>query len=426
MDLIAWIEVSTRLGLLIGAIMVLVWLFRTIRLPGGRPACSILAGVLAGLLLGPGVFGVLAPPHYQRLMEGAVAQRLDLELTRAGHESALDALRRTGVSPIAIDELASAQRAETARAERRLAAAHAERRRTAAIVAMALLAPLLASLLLVVGRVKERAAFSRGGEVNGVLAGLGSGIVSGLVAGLSTLVLLRWLLDLPLLPAAGVAGAVVGGALLHPLPMRWRPLIARGAAARWFAHGLTLVAFVGVGAAIGVGPMGWWWAVLFVPWFGAWAMPASEDEPWFSTRRARAVVRVIVLWLALPLVVAETTVRLEPTQLLAGGPGPIVLVLIACLACGAGHFIGAWLGLMTFAIGPPRDESTRFTLEAFMASGPATSVVFCFVLVATNVVDPASHPGAAATALVLLNALALELQLDFARPLARAFDRGGT
>src|SRR6476619_5730363 len=51
---------SVSLAALLGLSVVLTLVLRAVRIPGGRPAAAVLGGVLAGIVLGPGVLGRLA------------------------------------------------------------------------------------------------------------------------------------------------------------------------------------------------------------------------------------------------------------------------------------------------------------------------------------------------------------------------------
>lgn len=426
----AWTEVIARLALLIGAAWTLVWLFRLIRWPGGRPSAALIGGVLAGVACGPGVLGLAAPAFYERTILGGSTERAALSAAEDRHAEDAAALRDSGVSPVAVDELI-AQHAR-ARIDLERALAEAEHRQAQAGAAAALGAFVAAALASAMVRRRRHIERSTPGELvdgSGVIAGWAAGLMAGLVAGLTTAALARWLLGMPLGAAVGLGGAIAGGSLLTGVPMRWTPEIGRTPAARAMAGGLTLTALAGVGWAIwthtgGGAASGGWGA--WGPWMGwiglalAWAVGSrlGMDRP---PRGARRAARWAVLWVGVPLIAAELAVRVEWGALLHG-PWPLLLLGLAALACGDGHGLGGWLGLKSLAPARVRREPGLLTIEVLARGVTATSIAVMLALVAAGVVNPGDHPGAAASALILVNAASFETQLDWARPFARKLD----
>src|SRR4051812_16613534 len=70
---------SVSLATLLGLSVLLTLGLRAVRLPGGRPAAAVLGGILAGLVLGPGVLGQLAPDWYEQTFVGGATERRALE-----------------------------------------------------------------------------------------------------------------------------------------------------------------------------------------------------------------------------------------------------------------------------------------------------------------------------------------------------------
>lgn len=122
----------------------LAWLLRAARCPGGPAGAALCAGVIVGVLMGPGVFGRLRPDIHAPLFIGGVEQKaaFDREVDRQRVERA--ALEASGVSEVALDEHerldAGPKRAE---ARGRLEAARAEHRERVHLLQAALAGVLL-------------------------------------------------------------------------------------------------------------------------------------------------------------------------------------------------------------------------------------------------------------------------------------------
>jgi len=414
-DLTAWIEVIARVASLIGVSLVLVWLFRAFRLPGGRPTASIMAGVTAGLLLGPGVLGRASSPLYERVVIGADDERSAIAAMADRHAEARRALTLSGVSDIAVDELAAQQRAEMDAARAALAAAESARASAAAAVALGV----FASAVLAAGLFGRRRRAGRDDDDPGAIVGVVGGVMGGLVAGLATAAIAHRLLGMDLRASIGLGGAIATGGLVAPIAMRWIPRCGRSRLASGLGAGLIAVGLAGVG--FGAGLDGWgWWAPIALAWIAGRAVAGAlgiERPP----RAASRLVRGGILWIAAPLIAAEVAVRLEPGAVFHSG-WVILALLVALIGCGDGHMGGMWLALKTHGRGLAETEPCLVSLETLLRSATVSSLSLTLALIGAGVIDPASTPGAAAAALVLVNAVSLELQIDWARPLARTMD----
>ncbi|HVZ93451.1 MAG TPA: hypothetical protein VG797_02975 [Phycisphaerales bacterium] len=100
-------------------------LLRWARVPGEKHGAAIVGGVVAGLLLGPGIFGRVYPARYEALYVGGVAERNELDDLRARQAADLTALRAAGVTPVAVEEAVAGHKAERAPVEVKLSAARA-------------------------------------------------------------------------------------------------------------------------------------------------------------------------------------------------------------------------------------------------------------------------------------------------------------
>ncbi len=95
----------------IGALLIipasaLAWLLRAARLPErGEAAAAVIAGIICGVLAGPGVLGLVAPRFYQSAFVGGVAEREALRRLMIEQSQEMAALRSTDVTPSALTEL---------------------------------------------------------------------------------------------------------------------------------------------------------------------------------------------------------------------------------------------------------------------------------------------------------------------------------
>ncbi len=102
------------IGVLVVAIIVvpafvLAWLMRAARfMGGGGAACAVAGGILAGVLMGPGVLGRSAPDFYERVFVGAVHERETRQRLAREHAFELAVLKSSDVTPEAVDELRAA------------------------------------------------------------------------------------------------------------------------------------------------------------------------------------------------------------------------------------------------------------------------------------------------------------------------------
>jgi len=101
---------SAALGLVIGITVAALLsaafaaILRGARVPGGAAGAAILAGLLAGVLLGPGVAGRAFPDAHRAVTLGAHSEQAAYDRRVVEARGAVEALRETGVTEVAIDE----------------------------------------------------------------------------------------------------------------------------------------------------------------------------------------------------------------------------------------------------------------------------------------------------------------------------------
>lgn len=307
--------------------------------PGGRRGAAIVGGLIAGLLIGPGVFGRVSPAWYEAVFVGAVRERAGLRAEVDRQHVEREALEAAGVTDVAVEEQERAVHAPR-RAEARRRADHAsgEHRARMDIVSGALCAAFvllaLPSACARTGRLwrrtGEHAINSRWlGARRGVVVTLLGASVPGFVAwwllrdmrlalGIGAAFAMPGLAALPcglfIACASGMliaAGAGVVGLWTAPVTMvgvaafvslalcvgseRTGRAAKRGENERRWAEGLVLptitallVATIDPYAVVGT-PVFAWFAVLSVLWSGDGRWLTWKAAGWSWTRGAEMV-----------------------------------------------------------------------------------------------------------------------------------------
>lgn len=414
----AWVAAIAKIVLVIGVAGCVTLLLRLIRWPGGRPCASLWGATLAGLLLGPGVFGGLAPAAYERAMLGGQVERERLQTLDAEHVTQREALSSSGVSEVAIAEL------DAEHAARRQPMAEAlDRAVSAERAAWAQLAATVAALMAVLGGVSigpdRRVAGERGGTGSVV-----AGVLAGLVAGLTIAAGLVWLTAASRGLALAAGGAIAAGSVVAGVPMRWvaRPGRERPAMTLLAANLAIAAAMVVAGLTIeGGGAAAAAWGIV-LPGLYAVGVGVGRGLSIGAARRLRRFARFAVLWIAVPSLAGSLAAWIDPGLLIGWG---LALLLVMAISAGDLHMLGAWLG---WKAGGSPSERTSMALRSLEALGRGAAITQCawgVVLVASGVCDPTTPAGAMVLALILVGALAFELALDWARPAARMMDDGG-
>ncbi len=419
-----WVAAIAKIVLVIGVAGCATLLLRLIRWPGGRPCASLWGATLAGVLLGPGVFGTLAPAGYEQTMLGGQAERERLQTLDAEHLTQRDALASSGVSEVALAEL------DAQHQKRRQPMAEAlDRAVSDARAAWAQLAAVLAGLTAVIGGVATGRARPGSAGVGGNSAGGGSvfaGLLAGLVAGLTVAAALVWLTAASRGLALAAGGAVASGSIIAGVPMRWvaRPGRGRSAMVVLMATLGVASALVAAGLALASGPGALVWALvlpgLYVAGLGVGRGVGQGPTP-RALRRVRRMARVAVLWIAMPAVAGSLAAWIDPPMLVGWG---IALLVLAAIGTGDLHMLGAWLGWKAAGTPGERESMALRTVETLGRGVAFTQCAWGVVLVASGVCDPATPAGAIALAVVVVGAIAFELTLDWARPAARMMDDG--
>lgn len=307
---------------------------RAARAPGGGGGAALLGGVFAGLLLGAGVLGAAAPGVFDPLLRGGVEERAALDDLRREHLRQMLALRQSGVTGVALDELAAEHAREREPLERSLEGAEAAHGERVGAFTLALAAS--AALLGWAARVGRPLSARRGMRREGAAAGAVS-FAFGAAPGAAAV---WWLTGESWAGALALGGAAGAGWIAPTLRARLEGEAAR--AVRVDAAQLVAFWLAASGALAGALLDGSGRAMALV--LSAWGLAAGLAL--MGLRPAPAVRRAawgLLTGVALPAMAALAVVRIEPLPLFSSwrfwGAGVLLLICATDL-----RFAGAWIG----------------------------------------------------------------------------------
>ncbi len=357
------------------------WLLRGAHFPGGWASAAILAGVFVGVLLGPGVFGRIAPETHRAVIVGATVeqQAFDDRVTEA--RGAIAALEASGVTGVAIEEY---ERSAIAEIEP-LGAAVDEamiRRRGAWNVTLAALGAGLLALLPLAGVRSDSGEIPFSRRRAAMLAGLGSVVVSGGIA----------LLGVLLLTKSGVTHAAL--------------LFAAACAVGWFVPPFDRAAhersraihesFVsGLFALTVAAAVSLWFLPDQRGWFIGWAFIGALalwviSKAAMRNHRARVASHAVVLGVIAPTVAALAASRIDLMPLVRA---PIFwgLLLFAIIASTDAKWFGALLGAraLEHAKGALTRQSVEIATAHANTGAGLAQVALLAVLAAGGPIDEA-------------------------------------
>lgn len=356
----------------------LAWLLRRAGLPGA----AAVGGVAAGLVLGPGVLGRMAPQAHDRLFGGAPVERAAWREAERAVEATLFVAGSAEVDPAAAGSQIDALSAEADARRADWMAAVETARRPFALLAIAL----AAVLFLIVGATRASGSDADGG-------GWGSGLLLGawnaaLPAALAA-VGLRWLGEPAWSPTMwAVMAAMAAGA--WPLDRDERSIARQAAfggepAVRTAGLLASAVAVGLLGAAsLGAAPAMNAFAALAVSLgIGVTLGRFFPGERW----SARGIALLV------PPLAALATLRIEPFLDVRWG----LLILLALIADD-----GRWLGGMIGSWLPGGVSASRAMGLGLVAvsAGPAMLAITA-VAIATGSLSPAAAAGLLAGAILI-------------------------
>jgi hypothetical protein len=366
--------------------IILAAVFRTIGLPGGRGSAAICGGILAGVLCGSLVLGSAAPDVYNPLLRGSIEEQAALREVEQDITSekaaALTALKATGVSAIAEDEILVEidQKYEARLTAAQETLAESQRRHTNRL---SVILGVLAGLVFASGYFRRtRTEVTDGPSASRPRVGDGAvpkvlgpfppppvELLMLVMAAAPTAILARWLLgvDVPVAIALGLVLAVPGATVrrrTQQLSGGWAFLIA--------------VLLISVCSTMAFGQSSASTALIGTAMVASVAL-LTIDNTLLKTRRLEKRFHDTLFYaLLLPALAGAigTVVDLQA----ASSTGPFWIALgIGLIASGDGRWIGYWLAIRYFAE-PPASARPSVIANSSISAGAATLQLVLAVL----------------------------------------------
>lgn len=356
----AWIALPLVLSCVLAALL------RWARVPGGRHGAACVAGLVAGLLLGPSIFGRAFPSAYERLFVGGVTESKELDRLLARQRADLSAMRAADITPVAIEEARAQHAIERAPLETKLETARAEfaqprRWLATGVVALAAFGAAVGALPLsrrAIVRIQNELAIERGKPI---LAGL----LGVLMCALPPAIIVALI---PVLGSAvGGTGPAWAGALGVGVIFSIAALSAAQRPAVWIASASAVVSALAAGIAAGASiPIA---IILGAAWVGLMLSIGLPREP---RRRARLLVS-IALWAAIvPVLVCLGAMRADVHEL-ARDWRFWALAILALLLASDGRWFAAWLGWRL--VGTARSAGRWTRAAAMLPPGSGAAMI---------------------------------------------------
>lgn len=366
---------------------VLAWVLRWCAVPGGRAAAAIVAGIVVGLLAGPGVMGRVRPDVHRAMFVGALAERDAADTLERRQNADIKGLLQAGVTPAAIDELRAQHDAELEPLRTAQRDAERDHRRWLWLAASVMIAAYVMCITpsLMRYRTIGGSATADPGLVRGTRAAM-VGMLALLVTASVPFIAAAWLMR------AGLA-ASLGWALMFAISgfaTALRPE-ARTASVQIVAISLCFGHMIAPSSA---GPMLWGavaagFAIVLLA-----SVAARTPSRARSARTMRRATRRVAMGAALPGVAAIVAVTVD-LHALAAAPGAAfwVAIAVAILYASDGRWGGYWLAWR--AAGPADERHEAWARSTAMVNGGAgvAQLVVLELLLAGGVATPQMAAG---------------------------------
>jgi hypothetical protein len=374
---------------LFGFTIALTVLLRRSRVPGA----GLLAGVIAGFLLGPSLLGKLAPDWFERTIIGGREERQTLEELRTERQTRALALREAG---IASRESSNGEQSEIAIAAAEETWSNAQWRDQQALRLTTLVACGL--LFLLAGATRPAVPGPRSHPYQLLSVGVWSAILPGALF----LIILRWL-DIELAPALAAAAAIECGALVFAHGDLAAADEAEVGGARLVVNA-SRIAFLLALAALCVASILYDTStipLIIAPASAAilgWILPRVEQRPVIACRD----------FVLLPIAAALLAVRIEFFEHLS-----LWMIVAAMVLSGDGRWFGAFLGAMLS--GARRSLRTMRLVLGVMSAGGVQVALAAIALSAGVVPEEAAYA-------LLAGTLLMEITTNARRTMARQIE----
>ncbi len=351
---------------------------------------SLLAGVLGGVLLGPAVFGSIAPSYWEGLFQGGVSAHVQYEQFVEQQNADFIAAKDRGVNETVLLQLKADQHYDRAQKEQAWVAATWKDQRTLRDYVIVLII-----LIFLSGTVR--------GKVRGTappMMSLSVGVWAAIIPCGITALLVIWFLD------SNVASALAFGACLAAGPWtltRWEQKAAddseQGGAALMLRCGhvawltASCIALYATWHSLGAMSFVWLLPLLCLPFM--WRIPSKQWK----------LLTLFVDYAAIPSVMATCLVLIHPIEDLA--LWPIVIVIIFCADA---RWLGGIIGL---GILGGRESGSAMRLATPLVDAGISQLCMAALLFGAGVLTPSF------TLAVLLGAVFLDrtasIRMKFAK-----------
>ena len=358
------------------------------------PGWAVVGGAVAGIVLGPSIFGRVLPAQFESMYVGGVAQRAELERFVRRQQAEAIATERSGAEPEQLAQLAEDQQ----RDRRELEAAWDQSTWTDQRPLRVFTGCVVLLMLLGAGSIASR----RNGEPLSLVASMSIGVWSAALPGGLAFAAVYWLWHGTLAQAALVAAAMaIGPWVLTP--------IDHNAADQAELGGARMIRTAGVIAtilAIGAAGFGLWSVHVGAGLLMTAPLLATPFAHHFFPQKGSGVVfggwveRVLV-----PVLAGCVAIKIDLFAHYAMWP-----IIVILLLSGDARWFGAFLGAMV--LGGRRSLRTMRLVLGSMACGPTQLAVTALAI------HTRSIPGEFAMAL-LLGAVLIETTVGARRSMAR-------
>ncbi len=337
----------------IGLLVAFAWFCGAMLKSARMPGWAVMGGILAGLLLGPAVFGRILPVQFESLFVGGIEQRQVRDQRIRQHGADLIAAQNSGAGEQYMADLLLQHDQDLAADETVLAVARWTFQKPLRLFSAFIIALTLLGSITQLTADRDR----RQGLLSPLSIGTGAALLPGMIAFIAT----RWLWEQPI-----ETSLLVGSALaIGPWALG---AIDREAADQAEYGGAHMVQLAGSFATIiGLGVLGLSLWMIGGPGGSGrlvWGIPLlARPISWLIRPVAAPVMRRLVEGVLIPTLAALAMIKVEPILHFH-----IWMVLVMMLLGGDGRWFGAFFGAM--APGGRSGMRTMRLILGMMSCGP--------------------------------------------------------
>lgn len=339
-----------------GLLVAFAWFCGAMLKSARMPGWAVMGGILAGLLLGPGVFGRVLPVQFESLFVGGIEQRQARDQRIRRHGADLVVARKSGAGEEYVMNLRQQYEQALAANEAALAEARWNHQQPLRLFATFIIALTLLGSITQLTAERDR----RQGHFAPLSIGVGAALLPGMMAFIAT----RWLWEEPIETALLVGSALaIGPWALGVIDREAADQAECGGAhmVQMAGRFATIIGLVGLGSSLwmigGAGGTGGGGRLV-------WGLPLlALPLSWLFRPVAAPVMRRLVESILIPTLAALAMIKVDPILHFH-----IWMVLVMMLLGGDGRWFGAFFGAM--APGGRRSMRTMRLILGMMSCGP--------------------------------------------------------